>query len=79
MKHPTKLKWQKVILAANVAVNTAHNGGNVFTKWLSVNNMNVISDVPGFGFANTWVGTLVLRDVLRKESVAILAQDTREH
>lgn len=77
LKHPTKVKWSKVILNANVAVNTAHNGGNVFTKWLSFSHMNILSEAPGFGLATTWVGSLVLKDALQKEGIAILSADTR--
>lgn len=57
---PTPLKWSEVILAANVAVHTAHNGGLALNKWLNQNDFHRISVTPGIGFSNIHAGMFAL-------------------
>lgn len=45
-KGPTSLRWRRVIAALNDLLNVAHNGGKLFTKWLSLEMMNVPYSFP---------------------------------
>ncbi len=49
---PTLPRFQVMVMAANTAINTAHNGGPILTKWALVEHLTEASRVPGLGLAN---------------------------
>lgn len=60
LKTPTQLKWSAVVMAANVAVHTAHNGGFALNKWLNQDDFKRIAATPGIGFSNAHAARFVL-------------------
>lgn len=59
LKTPTQLKWSKVVLAANLAVHTAHNNGYAMNKWFHGNEFDLIAKCPGLAFCNIFTGKLL--------------------
>lgn len=50
--NPTAESFKSLIAAWNIAINTAHNGGKVMTKWILNQEMSGLSKAPVFGFTN---------------------------
>lgn len=57
---PNATTWGEVIIAANNAIHTAHNGGFALSKWLQDADFHNIAQSPGWGFTNIVAATLVL-------------------
>lgn len=55
-----EMSWKMVAESLNIALNTVHNNGGMFNKFLSSEFLDSISSVPSFGLANSIVATMVL-------------------
>lgn len=63
IKHPTAKRWQRIILKLNRTVNLVHNGNvKLVTKYVGMEEMNIIARCPTFGFMNPFAAHLVLGD-----------------
>lgn len=60
MAKPTGLRYRTMIMAANTAINTAHNGGPILTKWCSERMLAQASVTPAFTLANEITAALAL-------------------
>lgn len=60
LKNPTVLKWRDVTLAANTAVNSAHNNGKALNKWMNSDSMYRIGQAPALGFMNDFAARITL-------------------
>lgn len=67
LKTPTALKWSKVVIAANLAVHTAHNNGYAMNKWFHGNEFDLIAKCPGLAFCNIFTGKLLYGLDTRKD------------
>lgn len=56
---PTLLNWETVVLAANLALNTAHNGGVALNKWVMGMHLDVAAKNPFVTLLNPVVGSLM--------------------
>lgn len=59
---PTLDRWQAVMAAWNLVVNTFHNTGKFLNKFISTSVMDTLAKVPVAGLANAMVGQLTVRD-----------------
>jgi hypothetical protein len=57
---PCRATWSKVIRAANILINTSHNGGKCLTKWLDSVVFSAISSSPTVGFLNPYLALTML-------------------
>lgn len=60
VNNPREDTWSKVVLAANTALHTAHNGGVALNKWVDSDTLDLIAEVPVFGFTNSFAANLVM-------------------
>lgn len=51
LRYPSEETWTPVVFAMNILVNTDHNNGSIFDKWVS--GMTYFSEAPGIGFMNS--------------------------
>lgn len=47
---PTSTTWANLVIAANNAIHTAHNGGFALSKWVQDDDFHNIAIAPGWGF-----------------------------
>lgn len=57
---PNSVTWGEVIIAANNAIHTAHNGGLALSKWIHDEDFHNVAKSPGWGFTNNVAATIVL-------------------
>lgn len=63
-KRPSNTTWDEVVLAANAAIHTVHNGGKALNKWINERLMDQCSTIPSIAFMNLYAGSIVLGDKL---------------
>lgn len=66
VKTPTMLKWQRVITATNIAVNTVHNNGKAVSKWVDDKFLQLCAVAPQVGFMSNTAGAFILGDNIMK-------------
>ncbi len=52
LSKPKADTWGRLVMAANNAVHTVHNGGYAVDKWISREDMDSVAQAPAFGFMN---------------------------
>jgi hypothetical protein len=57
---PTAMRLQLMTMAANTAINTAHNNGAILTKWAHSAYLSQASQYPSLGLANRRIFELAL-------------------
>lgn len=60
---PTATNWKKLIMAANIALNTAHNTGKALNKFIESHWLSVLANAPGYGFCNAFAGAVVIDSI----------------
>lgn len=60
LKQPSHDTWAALIKQANVAVNTAHNNGQVLSKWLNGHFFSNVTMMPSGGFLNAFTARVCL-------------------
>lgn len=61
LQAPNRGNWNTLIMKANSAIHQSHNGGKVLTKWITPQEMSLISELPVFGFCNQQVANLLCK------------------
>lgn len=61
-KRPSNSTWDEVVLAANAAIHTVHNGGKALNKWINERLMDQCSTIPAIAFMNLFAGSIVLNE-----------------
>lgn len=60
IKNPNVTTWNDVVMAANNAIHTAHNGGVALNKWADDAMLKKIANAPVWGFMNNVSAEVVL-------------------
>ena len=60
IKDPTAERWAALMKQANFAVNTAHNNGQVLSKWLNGHFFDNVTKMPAGGFLNAFTARVCL-------------------
>lgn len=58
--HPNAGNWSDIIIAANNAIHTAHNGGFALSKWLNDKDFHRIAVAPAYGLTNSIAASITL-------------------
>lgn len=66
LSDPRKSTWANVIIAANNAVHTSHNGGFALSKWIAEDAFAKIATAPAYGFMNLTACRVALGDISMK-------------
>lgn len=59
LEDPDRPTWVRVVRRMNTAVNSAHNGGDVLSKWAFQQKLDNIAQAPCLGFTASWLPELV--------------------
>lgn len=60
MNHPRETTWSALVVSANKALHTVHNGGVALSKWVDSTQLDTIASVPVYGFTNAFTAKLVM-------------------